>query len=145
MALMTGKKCLIMGVANKRSIAWGVAQALHREGAELAFTYAGERLKENVEELVATLPDHGRIPVYPCDVTESEEIKALFEKIAADWGRLDVFVHSVAYAKQEDLVGSFSQISWDGYALAHRISAYSLIETARHARPLLGRPAAGPS
>ncbi len=137
MALMTGKKCLIMGVANKRSIAWGVAQALHREGAELAFTYAGERLKENVEELVATLPDHDRVPVYPCDVTKTEEIKALFERIAADWGRLDVFVHSVAYAKQEHLIGTFTDISWDGYALAHHISAYSLIETTRYARPLL--------
>lgn len=139
MALMSGKKCLIMGVANKRSIAWGIAQALHREGAELAFTYANNRFKANVEELVEGLTGRGdaRVPIHPCDVLNGEDVKALFERVGQDWGRLDVLVHSVAYANQEDLVGIFADISWDGYALAHHVSAYSLIEAARYARPLM--------
>ncbi|HEY3316698.1 MAG TPA: enoyl-ACP reductase [Bacillota bacterium] len=137
MALMAGKKCLIMGVANKRSIAWGIAQALQREGADLAFTYADDRFKENVEELVGGLPGGERVPIYPCDVLKGEEVKTLFEQVGRDWGRLDVLVHSVAYANREDLIGTFTDISWDGYALAHHVSAYSLIEAARHARPLM--------
>jgi enoyl-[acyl-carrier protein] reductase I len=137
MGLMDGKKCLIMGVANQRSIAWGIAQALHREGAELAFNYAAERLKENVDKLVATLDGHEQMPVLPCDVSKSEEIAALFAALKERWGSLDVFLHSIGFARQEDLIGTFSEIPWEGYALAHHISAYSLIETSKHAKPLM--------
>lgn len=137
MGLMDGKKCLIMAVANHRSIAWGIAQALHREGAELAFAYATERLKDNVAKLVNTLDGHENMPLLPCDVTKPEEIEALFGALQERWGSLDVFVHSIAFARQEDLVGAFSEIPWEGYALAHHVSAYSLIETSRYARPLL--------
>lgn len=137
MGLMDGKKCLVMGVANQRSIAWGISQALHREGAQLAFAYAGDRLRDNVLKLAATLETEDEIPVLPCDVQDSAQIEALFAGLAERWGGLDVFVHSVAFARQEDLSGAFSELSWDGYALAQHVSAYSLIETSRHARPLM--------
>lgn len=138
MALMDGKKCLVMGVANQRSIAWGITQALHREGAELAISHVPEeRMQRNVEKLVEKLPGGDSIPLIPCDVQQSEDIQALFETLNERWGSLDVFVHSVAFARQEDLGGNFSDIPWEGYALAQRVSAYSLIETSRHARPLM--------
>lgn len=137
MGLMDGKKCLIMGVANQRSIAWGISQALHREGATLAFAYAGDRLKTNVEKLAASLQADEEIPVLSCDVQDSAQIEALFGTLNDRWGGLDVFVHSVAFARQEDLAGAFSEMPWDGYALAQHVSAYSLIETSRHARPLM--------
>ena len=137
MGLMDGKKCLIMGVANQRSIAWGVAQALHREGAQLAFNYATERLRENVEKLVRTLDGHEAMPIVPCDVTQSGQIEALFGVLRDRWGSLDVYLHSIAFARQEDIVGTFSEIPWDGYALAQHVSAFSLIETCRYAKPLL--------
>jgi enoyl-[acyl-carrier protein] reductase I len=137
MGLMDGRKCLIMGVANQRSIAWGIARALHREGAELAFTYVGDRLKDNVVKLMQTLDGHEEMPLLPCNVQESAEVEALFAALRERWNSLDVFVHSVAFARQEDLSGSFSEIPWEGYALAHHVSAYSLIETSRHARPLM--------
>lgn len=138
MALMDGKKCLVMGVANQRSIAWGITQALHREGAELAISHVPEeRMQRNVEKLVEKLPGGDSIPLIPCDVQQSEDIQALFETLNERWGSLDVFVHSVAFARQEDLSGNFSDIPWEGYALAQRVSAYSLIETSRHARPLM--------
>ncbi|HMM40285.1 MAG TPA: SDR family oxidoreductase [Thermomicrobiales bacterium] len=137
MGLMDGKKCLIMGVANQRSIAWGISQALHREGATLAFAYAGERLRDNVLKLVGTLETEEEIPVISCYVQDLAAIEALFAELADRWGSLDVFVHSVAFARQEDLSGAFSELSWDGYALAQHVSAFSLIETSRHARPLM--------
>lgn len=137
MGLMAGKKCLIMGVANHRSIAWGIAQALHREGAELAFTYQNDRLRKNVEKLVDQLESDTEIPLLPLDVTEDEQIENLFSQVGDMWGELDVLVHSLAYAKSEDLTGIFSEITRDGYKLAHEISAWSLIATAKHAKPLM--------
>lgn len=137
MGLMDGRKCLIIGVANQRSIAWGIAQALHREGAQLAFTYVNDRLKDNVVKLVTSLDGHEEMPVLPCDVQDSAQIEALFSDLRERWGRLDVYVHSVAFARQEDLSGAFSEIPWEGYALAQHVSAYSLIETSKHAKPLL--------
>jgi enoyl-[acyl-carrier protein] reductase I len=137
MGLMDGKRCLIMGVANQRSIAWGIAQALHREGAQLAFAYAGERLKDNVYKLAASLDGHEQMPIFECDVQQTDQIAALFDALRQRWGSLDVYVHSVAFARQEDLSGAFSELSWDGYALAQHVSAFSLIETSRFARPLL--------
>lgn len=135
MGLLTGKKCLIMGVANKRSIAWGIAQSLHREGAELAFTYQNERLKENVQELAEALG--GGIDLYPCDVSVDGEIEALFAAIGAKWGKLDTLVHSLAYARTEDIKADFVDITREGWRIAQEISAWSLIACAKGAKPLM--------
>lgn len=144
MGLMDGKKCLIMGVANQRSIAWGIAQALHREGAQLAFTFVpDDRMRKNVEKLAGSLEGYDSMPMIPCDLQDSEQVAALFKTLGDQWGSLDVFVHSVAFARQEDLTGAFSEISWDGYALAHHISAYSLIEASKHAKPLMDAAGGG--
>lgn len=138
MGLMDGKKALIMGVANQRSIAWGIAQALYREGAELAFAYVpDERMKRNLDKLLAKLDGGDQMLTLPCDVQQSDQIKALFSQLEDAWEQLDVYVHSVAFARQEDLAGNFSEIPWEGYALAQHVSAYSLIETSRYAKPLL--------
>lgn len=135
--LMAGKRCLIMGVANKRSIAWGIAQSLHREGADLFFSYAGERFKENVDELVDSLEGGARFPRVQCDAANDEEIQALYQQVSDHWGgKLDAMVHCIAFAKQEDLTGNFLDISREGYMLAHDISAYSLIPVTRYAVPL---------
>ena len=132
--MLNGKAGIVFGVANKRSIAWAIAQALAGAGMRLAFTYQGERLKENVEELAATLP--GSV-LYPCDVGVDTEIVAVFASVERDLGRLDTLVHSVAYARKEDLEGEFVATSREGFRLAHDISAYSLVALARAARPLL--------
>src|SRR2546428_229406 len=102
MGLLEGKKALVMGVGNKRSIAWGIATAFQREGAELAFNYATDRLKENVVELVGTLPEHERIPVMPCDVSKQQEIDALF----ADLGPENVRVNAISAGPLKTLAGS---------------------------------------
>ena len=132
--LLQGRTALIVGVANKRSIAWGIAEAFHREGARLAFNYQGERLKENVEGLAAGLP--GSV-VFPCDVTKDAEIDALFANVRSAFGRLDILVHCVAFAKKEDLEGAFSTTSRDGFGMALDISAYSLTALAQRAAPLM--------
>lgn len=132
--LLKDKKALIVGVANKRSIAWSIAESFHREGARLAFNYQGERLKENVEGLAATLP--GSI-VLPCDVTNDAEIDALFKGVGDAFGRLDILVHCVAFAKKEDLESEFVGTSRDGFKMAHDISAYSLTALAQRAVPLM--------
>ncbi len=132
--LLEGKKALIVGVANKRSIAWAIAEALHREGARLAFNYQGERLKENVEGLAGGLAGS---MVFPCDVTKDDEIDALFASVKGAFGRLDILVHCVAFAKKEDLEGGFLTTSRDGFALALDVSAYSLTALAQRAAPLM--------
>ena len=133
--LLKGKKALVVGVANKRSIAWGIAQALADQGAQLAFTYQGERLKDSVAELAATLPI--KSPLFPCDVTKDDEVKAAFDNIGKEFGSLDMLVHCVAFAKKEDISGRTVDTSRDGFALAHDISSYSLIALAKAAEPLL--------
>jgi len=132
--LLEGKTALIVGVANKRSIAWSIAESFHREGARLAFNYQGERLKENVEGLAATLPGS---KVFPCDVTRDTEIDALFAGVKQEFGRLDILVHCVAFAKKEDLEAGFLTTSRDGFAMALDISAYSLTALAQRAAPLM--------
>ncbi|HXU11608.1 MAG TPA: enoyl-ACP reductase [Candidatus Binatia bacterium] len=132
--LLDGKKGLIVGVANKRSIAWSIAEALNREGARLAFNYQGERLEENVRSLAAELP--GSL-VLPCDVTKDEEIDTLFGKVKAEFGRLDILVHCVAFARKEDLEGEFLATSRDGFKMAMDISAFSLTALAQRAAPLM--------
>lgn len=134
MGLLEGKHGVIFGVANKRSIAWAIAQSLSREGMKLAFTYAGERFKEPVDALATSIP--GSL-VLPCDVTKDEEIDAVFQQITNDWGKLDTLVHSVAFAPREELEGEFVNTSRAGFGISHDISAYSLVAMTRAALPLL--------
>jgi enoyl-[acyl-carrier protein] reductase I len=141
--LLDGKKAIVMGVGNQRSIAWGIATAFQREGADLAFNYATERLRENVEKLVATLPGHERMPIMPCDVTKQEEIDAFFAKIGQEWGTADILVHSMAFAAVEDLRGRFHEISRDGLKLAIDVSAFSLIAITKAALPLFQKAGGG--
>ena len=127
--LLEGKRGLVLGIANKRSIAWGIAQAAHREGARLAVTYQGERLLENVQELSQQLRDP---LILPCDVSKDEDLKALADAVGAEFGTLDFVVHAVAFALREELDGEFLNTSREGYRLAQDISSYSL--TAPRAR-----------
>ena len=143
MGLLDGKKALVMGVGNKRSIAWGIATAFQREGAQLAFSYPNDRLIENVVELVNTLPGAAEIPVLPCDVAEQREIDSLFAAVGERWGTLDILVHSIAYAAVEDLRGRFNEISRDGLKVAIDVSAYSLIAITRAALPLFEKAGGG--
>ncbi len=140
MALLEGKTGIIFGVANKRSIAWGIAQALAREGMRLAFTYQGDRLKESVESLTSTMA--GTI-LLPCDVTNDAEITTVFNTVGEAFGTLDVLIHSVAFAPKEDLENEFLKTSRDGFKLAHDISAYSLVALTRAAVPLMEKAGGG--
>ena len=133
--LLKGKKALVTGVANKRSIAWGIARTLANHGAQLAFTYQGERLKEGVEELAGTLPHPS--PLYPCDVTKDEEVRAVFGQLGRDFGTLHFLVHCIAFAKKEELDGRTIDTSREGFHLAMDVSAYSLLALAKAAEPLL--------
>lgn len=134
--IMQGKQGLICGVANKASIAHAIARALRREGAELAFTYQGERLRRNVEDIAAELDSEW---VYPCDVTNEGDIHNLFEQLRVVMHHLDFVVHSIAYAVKDELKKDFHLSSRDGFRIAHDISAYSLIALAREAYPLMRR------
>jgi enoyl-[acyl-carrier protein] reductase I len=131
--MLKDRKGLIVGVANKRSIAWAIAQSAAREGARLAFTFQGERLEENVRELASSLSGSA---VYPCDVTEDSQIDSLIGSLATDFASLDFLVHCVAFANREDLENEFVQTSREGFRLAHDISAYSLVALTRAALPL---------
>ncbi|MFA6600874.1 MAG: enoyl-ACP reductase [Candidatus Omnitrophota bacterium] len=132
---LKGKNGIVFGVANKRSIAWSIAAALSAHGARLAFTYQGERLKENVESLAATLP--GSSPIYECDVTREDHIRGVFDQVGRDFGALHFLIHSIAFAKKEDIEGRAVNISRDGFQTAQDISAYSLIALAKAAEPLM--------
>jgi enoyl-[acyl-carrier protein] reductase I len=135
MSLLTGNVGVVFGVANKRSIAWAIAQAWHQAGAKLAFTYQGERLKENVEELAGTFGDDTLI--LPCDVRHDEPISSVFAAVRERFGVLHLVLHSVAFAPREALEGSFLQTSREAFRVAHDISAYSLVALARAAEPLM--------
>jgi enoyl-[acyl-carrier protein] reductase I len=132
--LLEGKRGLILGVANKRSIAWGIAQSVSREGARLALTYQGERLKENVEELAATLKDP---VILPCDVAKDEDLQALAQSVQKELGGLDFVVHAVAFALREELDGEFLNTSREGYRIAQDVSSYSLTALAKATAPLM--------
>jgi len=135
--LLKGKKALVLGVANKRSIAWGIAAALHREGAELAFTYQHERFKENLDELLDTIGGRHRFPTFPFDAQVDEHLAAIADDLRERWGHLDVLAHCIAFADRDDLTRPFHQISRQGYTLAMDISAYSFLAAARHLAPLM--------
>ncbi len=132
--MLKDKLGIIFGVANKRSIAWATAKALSDAGARLAFTYQGERLKENVEALTKEMP--GTL-ILPCDVTRQEEVDQTFETVKQEFGRLDILIHSIAYAPKEELEGEFVNTSRDGFLTALEVSAYSLCQLARAAAPLM--------
>jgi enoyl-[acyl-carrier protein] reductase I len=134
---LAGKIGLVFGVANKRSIAWAIAQAWHCAGARLAFTYQGHRIKENVEELAGTFG--ADTLTLPCDVTRDEEIARVFGEIGDKYGRLDLLLHSVAFAPREALEGRFLETSREAFRVAHDVSAYSLVALARAAAPLMQR------
>ncbi len=140
MAMLDGRTGIVFGVANKRSIAWAIAQALSREGMRLAFTYQGERLKEAVESLASTLP---KSLLLPCDVTNDGEIDAVFRSVDENFGRLDALVHAVAFAPREDLENEFVKTSREGFRIAHDISAYSLVVLTRSAAPLFEKSGGG--
>ena len=135
MALLEGKIGLIFGVANKNSIAWAVAQAWHREGATLVFTYQGERYKGNVEELAVTL-DNAPI-LLPCDVSKDEDITSVFQYVQEKFGRCDLLLHSVAFAPKGALDGEFVDTSREAFRIALDVSTYSLVALARQAAFLM--------
>lgn len=132
--LLEGKNGLIVGVANKHSIAWAIAESTAREGARLLFNYQNERLKDNVQGLIKELPG---AKAFPCDVGNDAEIEALMKNVEAECGRLDFLVHSVAFAPREELTGEFINTSRQGFATALDVSAYSLVAVTRAALPLM--------
>ena len=133
--ILAGKTGLVFGVANKRSIAWAIAQAWAAAGAKLIFNYQGERLKENVQELTSAFgPD---VPLYPCDVGSDEEISRFFGQVRQVTNRVDLMLHAVAYAPREALEGAFLDTSREAFRVAHDISAYSLLALAREAAALM--------
>lgn len=132
---LEGKSGVVFGVANKRSIAWAIAKAWSAAGARLIFNYQGERIKDNVEELVTEFG--ADVPLYPCDVTKDEEITDFFNKVREHASTVDLMLHSVAYAPREALEGEFINTSREAYRIAHDVSAYSLLGLAREAAPLM--------
>ncbi|MBA4217188.1 MAG: enoyl-[acyl-carrier-protein] reductase FabI [Methylibium sp.] len=139
MGFLAGKRLLITGVLSNRSIAYGIARACHREGAELAFSYQGERFKERISEFAA---EFGSSLVYDCDVTSDEQMQALFDQLGEVWPEFDGFVHSIGFAPREAIAGSFLDgLTRENFRIAHDISAYSFPAMAKLAAPRL-RPGA---
>ena len=134
MATLQGKTALIFGLANDKSIAWGISQALHREGATLGFSYAGPVIEKRMRPLAESL---GATFIEPCDVSSDSDIDQVMARAKDTFGTIDILIHSVAFARQEDLKGRFIDTSREGFLLAHEISAYSLVGLARAARPLM--------
>ncbi len=134
MGLLEGKTALIFGVANKNSIAWGIAQALHAEGADLAFSYAIPQLEKRVRPLAESV---GAKLVEECDVTQDEAIGHVFKNVQETYGEIDILIHAIAYAEREDLDGRFVDTSRKGFKTALEISAYSLVALAQRAEPLM--------
>ncbi len=135
MGLLSGKRALVVGVANKRSIAWGIARSLAEEGAELALTYQHDRFRDNLEKLLPELPS-GAITTH-LDVGDDRSLAALRETLGVHWPHVDIVVHSVAFARTEDLQARFSEIPREGYSIALDVSAYSLISLTRAVLPML--------
>ncbi|WP_243521136.1 enoyl-ACP reductase FabI [Bacillus pseudomycoides] len=133
---LKGKNIIVMGVANQRSIAWGIARSLHEAGANLIFTYAGERLEKNVRDLAESLEGQQSL-VLPCDVTNDEDIARCFQSIKEEVGVVHGLAHCIAFANRDDLKGEFVDTSRDGFLLAQNISSFSLTAVARAAKPLM--------
>ena len=131
---LEGRTAVVFGVANKRSIAWAIAQGLHAAGAQLALTYQNERLEQEARDLVASLPG---TQGFRCDVSSDEEVDRLFSELKSRYGKLHTLVHSIAYAPADELKGEFVQTTREGFRIAHEVSVYSLISLARAAVPLM--------
>src|SRR5258708_11280367 len=131
---LQGRNAVVFGVANKRSIAWSIAQGLHAAGMKLAITYQNERLEEEAKDLILSLPG---AEAFMCDVSKDEEIDRLFAKLKERYGKLHVLVHSVAFAPAEELKGDFVNTTREGFRIAHDVSVYSLIAVSRAAAPLM--------
>lgn len=131
---LQGKNAVVFGVANKRSIAWSIAQGLHAAGMNLAITYQNERLEQEAKDLVLSLPG---AEGYMCDVSKDEDISRLFDQLKSKYGKLHTLVHSVAYAPAEELKGEFLNTTREGFRIAHDVSVYSLIAVSRAAAPLM--------
>jgi enoyl-[acyl-carrier protein] reductase I len=131
---LAGKTAVVFGLANKRSIAWGIAQKLHAAGATLAICYQNERMKAEAEDLINELPGASG---FQCDVSSDDQITALFEQLKQKYGKLHILVHAIAYAPAEDLKGEFVNTSREGFRIAHDVSCYSLIAVCRGAAPLM--------
>ena len=138
MKLLEGKRGIIFGVANDKSIAWGVAKQLNEQGAEIAFTYLNDALEKRVRPLAESL---GSSVILPCDVCKDEDIEAVFVEIEKIWGKIDFVIHSVAFADREDLKNDFSSTSRAGFAMAMDISAYSFVAVTKYAKPILNEGA----
>lgn len=134
MGLLSGKKGIIFGVANERSIAWAIAEALHREGAELAFNYVGDALERRVRPLAESI---GSKIIEQCDVTKDEEIESFFNKVSDGFGSVDILIHSVAFANKDELKGGYVDTTREGFRVAMDVSVYSLAAVTRHAVPLM--------
>jgi enoyl-[acyl-carrier protein] reductase I len=135
MGLMDGKTVVVFGVANKRSIAWGIAKVLDREGAKLVLAYQNDRMGKALEKLT---PELSQAPVTAeCDVCDDAQVEAFFATVKEQVGTLDGLVHSIATAKRDELGGKFRDTSWEGYQLSQQVSAYSLVQLSRHALPLM--------
>src|SRR5947209_3231371 len=134
MGLLEGKQAVIFGVANRRSIAWGIARALSREGATLALTYESERVEKMVRDCADQIPG---TQMNLADVTREDQVEAVFAGLGEQWGKVDIVVHSVAWAPREALEGSFLDTSAEAFSRALEVSAYSLIPISRHALPLM--------
>ncbi len=132
---LNGKVGLVVGVANKRSIAWGIAQAWHQAGATLAFTYQGERVKENVKQLAAGIGQDNLL--LPCDVTKDEELDQVFKEVEQQYGKLDILLHAIAFAPKDALEGEFVDTTREAFNVAHDVSAYSLVALTQRAAPLM--------
>lgn len=132
--LFEGKRVLVFGVANERSIAWGIAQAMHAHGASFIFTYAGDALEKRVRPLAESV---GADLVLPCDVTDDAQVERCFAQVRERWDGVDSLVHAVAFANRAELDGRFVDTTRAGFAMAHDISVYSLVLLARHTLPLL--------
>lgn len=134
MKSLAGKKAVILGLANDRSIAWGIAQALHEQGASLAFSFLGDALEKRVRPLAESL---NADIIAPCDVSNDEQLASFFQTVKEKWGQVDILIHSVAFANKEDLSGRFVDTTRAGFKLALDVSAYSLVATAREAEKLM--------
>jgi enoyl-[acyl-carrier protein] reductase I len=137
---LSGRHAVVMGVANHRSLSWAIAQQLHRAGAALCLTYAGERMRDGVEELARRLP--GTLAL-DCDVTQDRAIAAVARRLTREWGSVECLVHGIAFARKDELEGKFVATSREGFQIAMEVSAYSLLNVTHHLLPLLERRGAG--
>ncbi len=131
----TGKRGVVFGVANQRSIAWAISQQLAEAGAEMAFAYQNERVREPVQKLASGI---GSTITAECDATDEEQVKAVYDRVAKEWDSIDFIVHSIAYAERDDLGGDFSAVTLQGFRTALEISAYTLVPVVRYGAPLIG-------